>query len=97
MQITPELIQQLGSLSRLSFSKEEESRLVEDLQQMLNFVDKLSEVETAEIEPLMHVSAGFNTFRKDEPTESIDREEMLKRAPGADEEFFRVPKVIKRS
>jgi aspartyl-tRNA(Asn)/glutamyl-tRNA(Gln) amidotransferase subunit C len=57
---------------------------------------KLNELDTTGVEPLLHMSDEINVLREDEVKGSISREEALKAAPLHDEQFFKVPKVIRR-
>ena len=67
-----------------------------DLQRMIQFVEKLNELDTAGVTPLLHMSDGINVLREDEIKGSIKRAEGLKNAPLQDGVFFKVPKVIKK-
>ena len=95
MQITKEIVKKTAHLARLHFSENEEEHMKEDLQKMVDWVDKLKEVDTADVEPLTNMSMEVNQFREDEVGEHIAREKALKNAPVKNAEFFRVPKVIK--
>jgi len=63
---------------------------------MIAFVEKLNELDTTGVEPLLHMSDEVNVLREDEVKGSISREEALKNAPLHDEQFFKVPKVIRK-
>ena len=86
----------LAHLSRLSFSETEKASLKTDLQRMIEFVEKLNEVDTTSVEPLLHMSKQVNVLREDEVRSSITRAEALLNAPVPDDTFFKVPKVIKK-
>ena len=96
MEVNDELIDNLANLARLHFNQEEKENLKKDLQRMIEFVDKLNELDVSNTEPLLHMSDGVNVLREDEIKGSISREEALKNAPDTDGEFFKVPKVIKK-
>ena len=96
MEVNDALIDNLASLSRLHFNEEEKKEIKSDLQKMISFVDKLNELNTDGVEPLLHMSDATNVFREDEIKGSISREEALKNAPETDGVFFKVPKVIKK-
>lgn len=96
MEITPALTDHLAHLARLHFSEAEKEEIHADLQKMVSFVEKLSEVDTAGVAPLMHMGKASNVLREDEIQGSIDRALALKNAPDADEYFFKVPKVIRK-
>lgn len=96
MEVNDQLVDKLAHLSRLKFNDAEREGIKKDLQRMIGFVEKLNELDLDDVEPLLHVSDEVNVLREDELKGSISREEALKNAPGSDEEFFRVPKVIKK-
>ena len=95
MKIDDALINKLAHLSRLEFSQQEKHEIRNDLQQMLSFIDKLNELDTTGVEPLLHMTANKNIFRSDEVKGEIGREQVFRNAPLHDNEFFKVPKVIK--
>ena len=96
MEITDELIDKLAHLARLHFDDAEKGAIKKDLQRMIQFVEKLDELDTTGVEPLLHMTDNVNVLRDDEVKGSISREEALKNAPLPDEQFFKVPKVIKK-
>ena len=96
MEVNDALIENLAKLARLKFNEEEKIAIRSDLQRMITFVEKLNELNTDGVEPLIHMSDNRNILREDIVQGSISREEGLKNAPDTDGVFFRVPKVIKR-
>ena len=86
----------LAHLSRLQFNETEKAEIKNDLQRMIAFVEKLDELDLDGVEPLLHMSDEVNVLRDDEVKGSVSREEALKNAPLHDEQFFKVPKVIKK-
>lgn len=96
MEVNDVLIEKLANLSRLEFSEEEKQEIKIDLEKMIVFIDKLNELDTKGVEPLLHVSDNVNIFRKDEVKGEISRKEVFKNAPLHDTNFFKVPKVIKK-
>ena len=96
MNIDDSLIEKLAHLSRLEFNEEETQEIKNDLQKMLAFIDKLNELDTTGVEPLLHMSDNVNIFRKDEVKGEISRNDVFKNAALHDDEFFKVPKVIKK-
>ena len=96
MNINEEMIDKLAALSRLQFSAAEKVELSADLQKMLQFVDKLNELDTSGTDPLLHISTNINIQREDVIIQDFSREEALFNAPVKDEQFFKVPKVIKK-
>jgi aspartyl-tRNA(Asn)/glutamyl-tRNA(Gln) amidotransferase subunit C len=95
MEVNDQLIDKLASLSRLQFDATEKAAIKTDLQNMIQFIDQLNELDTTGVEPLLHMSDNVNVLRVDEVQGSISRELALKNAPMHDEQFFKVPKVIK--
>jgi aspartyl-tRNA(Asn)/glutamyl-tRNA(Gln) amidotransferase subunit C len=96
MEINDDMVDKIAHLSRLYFTEAEKPAIKKDLQQMIQFVEKLNELDTTGIEPLLHMSDNVNVLREDEIKGSIDRETGLKNAPVHDEQFFKVPKVISK-
>lgn len=96
MNVTNELIDNLAHLSRLEFNEAEKKEIKNDLERMIGFIDKLNELDTTGVEPLLHMSDNINVLRADEVQGTISRDEALKNAPLHNDEFFKVPKVIKR-
>jgi aspartyl-tRNA(Asn)/glutamyl-tRNA(Gln) amidotransferase subunit C len=83
-------------LAKLKFSEEEKKVLKSDLERMIEFVEKLKEVDTAGTEPLLHITRTQNILREDEIKQTITKQEALLNAPLTDGDFFKVPKVIKK-
>ncbi|MDP4262168.1 MAG: Asp-tRNA(Asn)/Glu-tRNA(Gln) amidotransferase subunit GatC [Bacteroidota bacterium] len=96
MEVNDSMIEKLAHLARLSFADGEKEEIKHDLQRMIAFVEKLNELDLEDVEPLMHMSDEVNVLREDEIKESVSREEALKNAPLHDDQFFKVPKVIKK-
>lgn len=81
-------------LARLSFTDEELDRLTAELVQIIEYIDQLSELDTADTEPLAHAAELCNVFRADEPERGLSREAALGNAPNHDDQCFRVPAVL---
>ena len=96
MEVNDLLVEKLATLARLRFSEAEKAEVRADLQEMISFIEKLQEVNTEGVEPLLHMSGNVNILREDIVQGSITREEGLRNAPHADDSFFKVPKVIKK-
>ncbi len=96
MEVNDALVDKLANLARLQFDAAEKEGIKTDLQRMIQFVDKLNELDTTGIAPLLHMSEEVNILRDDEVKGSVNRVEGLKNAPVHDEQFFKVPKVIKK-
>jgi aspartyl-tRNA(Asn)/glutamyl-tRNA(Gln) amidotransferase subunit C len=96
MEVNEKLVQQLAELARLEFSTQETTEIKGDLQRMITFVEKLNELDTTNVKPLLHMTADGNVLREDKVVPSITREEGLQNAPAANDQYFKVPKVIKK-
>ncbi len=96
MEVNDALVDHLANLSRLTFEPEEKEGIRVDLQKMISFIEKLNELDTTGIEPLMFMSDEVNVLREDVVQGSISRQEALLNAPLTDGQFFKVPKVIKK-
>jgi aspartyl-tRNA(Asn)/glutamyl-tRNA(Gln) amidotransferase subunit C len=96
MEVTNEMVEKIAHLARLHIPEAEKENVKNELQQMIQFVDKLNELDTTGVEPLLHMSSNINTVREDEVKGSITTEQALKNAPVSDGVFFKVPKVIKK-
>lgn len=64
------------------------------MSEILDYVEKLNELDTSAVPPMSHVLDLYNVTREDQVEQRITRDEALKNAPDADSEFFRAPKVI---
>ena len=96
MEVNDALIDNLSNLARLEFSAGEKEDIKKDLRRMIEFVEKLGELDTTGVEPLLHMSPSINVLREDIPTGSVSREEALANAPSTDGTYFKVPKVIRK-
>ena len=96
MEVNDALVEKIAHLARLEFNDTEKQAIKEDLQKMIAFVEKLNEIETDKVEPLLHMSKEINVLREDEVKGSVSQYDALKNAPARKEEFFTVPKVIRK-
>lgn len=94
MAVTIRDVEYIAQLARLEFSEKEKEILTEQMNQILNYMAQLNTLNTENVPPLSHVLEIQNVFRDDVVKESTPTAEVLKNAPSATEEFFRVPKVI---
>jgi aspartyl-tRNA(Asn)/glutamyl-tRNA(Gln) amidotransferase subunit C len=90
------MIDHLAHLSRLEFDSEKRETIRKDVERMVGFIEKLQELNTEGIEPLLFMSDTQNVWRPDEIKGSVTREEALSNSPVKDETFFKVPTVIKK-
>src|SRR4051794_31942970 len=96
MEVDDALIDKLSELARLTFDLSEKDGIRNDLQKMIAFIEKLNELDTTGVEPLLFMTNEVNVLREDEVEGSITREEGLLNAPLKDDQFFKVPKVIRK-
>lgn len=94
MKIDQTLISRLEHLARLELSSEEKEGIRNDLNNILQMVEKMNEVNTDNVEPLVYINEQFNVWREDEVKNQVDRQEALKNGPDTDDAFFKVPKMI---
>jgi aspartyl-tRNA(Asn)/glutamyl-tRNA(Gln) amidotransferase subunit C len=94
MEINEALIDHLAHLSKLSFEGAQKDAIRLDLERMIAFVDKLSELDTTGVEPLIFMSEEVNRLREDVVHQDITHEEALRNAPKKDSDYFRIPKVL---
>ena len=95
MTITLEDVEYISKLAKLEFSMEDKNKLVIELGEILNYMEKLNELDTENIAPLSHPLDLVNVFRLDEVKPSLSPEEALRNAPSKKSNYFKVPKVIK--
>ena len=94
MTINSQEVEYVAHLARLEISDKEKEKLTSQLNDILLYIDKLNELDTAGVEPMSHAMAVTNAFREDQIVDSIGTEKTLANAPDARGEFFRVPKII---
>ena len=94
MKITEKEIEHVANLARLNLTLEEKERMTIDLAAIINFADKLNELDTTGIEPTAHVLPISNVFRKDEVRPSFDRDLIIANAPLVEDGCIKVPKVV---
>jgi aspartyl-tRNA(Asn)/glutamyl-tRNA(Gln) amidotransferase subunit C len=94
MALTREEVLHVADLARLSLEPETVDRLTRQLNDILAYIEKLQEVDTAGVPPMAHAVPVFNVFREDEVAPGLDREEALANAPAQEEGTFVVPRVI---
>lgn len=92
--ITDEIIDYVGILAKLELSLEERKEAKKDMGRMLDYIDKLNELDTEGIEPMSHVFSMNNVFREDIVTNGDDRDNILKNAPEKKEGAFKVPRTV---
>jgi aspartyl-tRNA(Asn)/glutamyl-tRNA(Gln) amidotransferase subunit C len=96
MKVNLEMIDKVAHLARLEVQEDDKQGLLDDMNKILTFMDKLNEVDTDGVDPLVYMSDEVNVLREDLVKLEISREEALKNAPKQDGKFFRVAKVINK-
>ena len=94
MKIDKETLRKVAHLARLEVPEKDAQKMMEDMQKMVSFVEKLNEVDTEGVEPLTTMSHEVNALREDKASTGLSKEEALKNAPKKDGNYFRVPKVL---
>lgn len=94
MSVTLADVDYVARLAYLRFTDEERARLVDQLNEILRYMEQLNSLETTDVEPTSHVLNLKNVFREDEVQPSLSREEALANAPAHDHGHFEVPKVL---
>jgi aspartyl-tRNA(Asn)/glutamyl-tRNA(Gln) amidotransferase subunit C len=94
MRLTGKEVQQIAILARLRLTAEEEERLTEQLDNILQYMGKLNQLHTSGIEPFSHVVDVINPLREDIVTNQPNAEALLANAPAKENTFFQVPKII---
>jgi aspartyl-tRNA(Asn)/glutamyl-tRNA(Gln) amidotransferase subunit C len=94
MPISREQVDYVARLARLELSDQEKHRFAEQLDAILQYVEKLGELDTSGVEPLVHAAERENVFRDDARADSLARRDVLSNAPDSIEGCFRVPRII---
>ena len=92
--ISDETMEYVGILAKLELKDEEKESARQDMQKMLDYVDKLNELDTSKVAPMTHIFEMGNVFREDEVTNGDDRDAMLTNAPEVKEGQYKVPKTV---
>lgn len=92
--ISDETIEYVGILAKLELSEKEKEEAKRDIGRMLDYIDKLNQLDTAAAEPMSHVFPAENVFREDVVTNGDDSENMLKNAPKKKNNMYEVPKTV---
>ena len=92
--ISDETIEYVGILAKLELNEEEKEQAKKDMGSMLDYIDKLNELDTQGVEPMSHVFPVNNVFREDVVTNGDAREQMLANAPKKKDGTYMVPKTF---
>ena len=94
MKITRELLDKIAHLARLELNEKDAEKMMHDMSAIVDWMEKLNEVNTDGIEPLTSMSHEVNVLREDQVKNQLDHESVLKNAPQKDLDYFHVPKVL---
>ncbi len=94
MKIDKELLHKIAHLARLDFNEQDETKMIDSLNEILDWVEQLNEVDTTGVKALTHMSVEVNALREDIMLPPLPHEKGLLNAPRKDSDYFRVPKVI---
>ena len=89
--LTEETIDYVSILAKLKLSGEERATAMADMQNMLDYIDRLNDLDTSEVEPMSHIFPLHNVFREDAVTNTDARREVLSNAPEEEEDQYVVP------
>jgi aspartyl-tRNA(Asn)/glutamyl-tRNA(Gln) amidotransferase subunit C len=94
MPLSRDDVERISLLARLQLGEDELERLTDQLSQIIQYVETLSELDTDDVEPMAHTLDLQDVVRDDECRSSLPREDALANAPQRDEECYRVPAVL---
>jgi aspartyl-tRNA(Asn)/glutamyl-tRNA(Gln) amidotransferase subunit C len=94
MAISRKEVEQVAVLARLRLSDDELDRMTVQLGRILDYMQQLAELDTADVEPMAHALDLVNVLAEDEPRPSFPRDQMLQNAPSRDSECYRVPAAL---
>lgn len=94
MKVNIETIRKIAHLGRLELDPKEEESFFKDFNKILDWMDKLNEIDTDNVEPLIHMSEEVNVLREDVALNTLGHDDALLNAPKKDSDYFRVPKFL---
>jgi aspartyl-tRNA(Asn)/glutamyl-tRNA(Gln) amidotransferase subunit C len=94
MKIDSKTVDKLADLAKLEFDDASKEEIIKDLNRIVSFVEKLNEMDTSNVEPLVYLTEDTNVMRADEVKQEISQQDALKNAPKRDSDYIKVPKVI---
>ncbi|MBS7563502.1 Asp-tRNA(Asn)/Glu-tRNA(Gln) amidotransferase subunit GatC [Mucilaginibacter sp. Bleaf8] len=94
MQIDKDTVNKIAHLARLDVTEQESQELIQDMSRILDFMAKLNEVDTSNVEPLVYMTNEVNVLREDIVKHEVTHQEGLQNAPEHDGQHFLVAKVI---
>ncbi|MCT4544253.1 MAG: Asp-tRNA(Asn)/Glu-tRNA(Gln) amidotransferase subunit GatC [Vallitalea sp.] len=94
MKITKEQVEHVANLARLNLTEEEKEEMISDMGVIIEFADRINELNIEDITPTAHVIPINNVFREDIVQPSFSRDELLKNAPNKEDGCFSVPRIV---
>jgi aspartyl-tRNA(Asn)/glutamyl-tRNA(Gln) amidotransferase subunit C len=94
MIIDSQTVDKIAHLARLELTETEQQEMIGDMNKILSFMEKLNEIDTSAVEPLVYMSNEVNVFREDVVKQEVTVEEALQNSPKHDDKYFLVAKVI---
>lgn len=94
MKIDKTTVDHIAHLARIEFDEDGKEKMMGDMNKILTFMEKLNELDTEGVEPLIYMSDEVNVLRPDAVRMDITHEDALKNAPKHDSDYIRSPKVI---
>lgn len=94
MKIDENTLRKIAHLARLEFDEQGAEKMTADMTQILDWVEKLNEIDTTGVDPITTMSSEENVLREDVVGNHLEHEKGLKNAPQRDSDYFRVPKVL---
>ena len=94
MKVDKSTVENWAKLAKLKFDETEAGQIQSDMKKIVDFIDKLSEIDTEEVEELEYINDSGNVLRADDVKTHVAKEEALKNGPVTDSDFFKVPKVL---
>lgn len=94
MAIDMKEVEHIALLARINISEEEKAEFAEQMNLILQYIEKLNELDTSGIEPLYHILPIYNVFREDHAVESPARDELLANAPQQEDGYYKVPRIL---
>ena len=96
MKIDTKTVDHIAHLARLEFNEKDKEEIIKDMNNMLSFVEKLNEIDTENVDPLVYITDEEATLRDDVAKIEMSKVEALMNAPKKDSDYFKVPKVVEK-
>lgn len=92
--ITDDDVLKLALLSKLSLNDDQLKKFRDEIEEILNYIEQLQQVDTEGLDPTNQVTGLTNVMRDDEIADEVDKEELLKNAPGREDDYIKVRRVL---